>query len=561
MLSLIQLPYNLSFLAWIAYVPFVLAALSNSKAKSIIIFSYLVSIIYWMLNLYWLVPITFVGWFVLCLYLAVYWPVIAISLRFCNSKKIPFWFALPILIVGEETLRGFLFGWRFLAHSQFSNISLIQIADTFGTSGISFIIAMVNGLICDFILNRREIIKLPSVIASGLSVVALAKTEAKQSQSLKFITGLTITALALIGSLFYGHYRINQTPQFTIPGPNISIVQSNIPVIAGQDTEPFETMFLNQLALSRYAFVESQPALIIWPETMVETVLAKNYLRLIGDGYASKVINAALCRHANEGTNILVGAFYADTEIVANRIKFKTKYNTAFLYEPNEQYSTQHYNKIYLVPFGEYIPLKKTFPFLYKFLLSMTPYDFDYTLDPGTEYTNFKINIGQKQYTFAASICYEDSVPAICKNLVYDSGSKKADWLVNISNDGWFVKKIPAGCKVTSELKQHMAICVFRAIENRVPVVRCANTGISCMIDSLGNIKDNYLAGTLNQKAFERTAQSGWLTDSVKIDKRSAPFSKYPPFLALTCAICLILSALMSIYTFIRNKKMKVEDK
>jgi apolipoprotein N-acyltransferase len=539
LLSLIQQPYNFSFLAWFAYVPFFLAALSGKKTTPIIICSYLVAIIYWMLNVYWLAPITFVGWFVVCLYLAVYWPAVAISLRFCSGRKIPIWFALPVLIVGEETLRGYLFGWRFLAHSQFGNISLIQIADTFGTAGISFLIAMVNGLICDIIYSRKDL----------------------KTQKIKIVTGSTITLLFIFGTIFYGHYRINQTPQFTEPGPKIAVVQSNIPVKAGEDSVPFDKIFIDQLAQSRYAFVQTHPALIIWPETMIETVLAENYLKLIEDTYASKVINSAIARHASEGTNIIVGAFAADASVDGNNIKFKTKYNSAFLYEPNLPYSRQHYNKVYLVPFGEYIPLKNTFPFLFKFLLSMTPYDFDYTLDQGTEYTNFKMTAGGKKYTFATSICYEDTIPDVCKKLVAEYGIKQADWLVNISNDGWFVKKNGNGYKVGPELRQHMVICVFRAIENRVPIIRCANTGISCMIDSLGNIKNDYIDGTLSKNAFDRTAQEGWLTDNVKIDKRITTFSKHQQILPLTCAICLILSAVMSIYNLIEYRKLKVEDK
>jgi apolipoprotein N-acyltransferase len=576
LLSFIQQPYNFSFLAWFAYVPFVLGSLSNAGTDlcvcprrthgfaptnlQIVISSYIVGVIYWMLNVSWLAPITFVGWFVVCLYLAVYWPAVAISLRFCAGRKIPLWFALPVLIVGEETLRGYLFGWRFLAHSQFSNISLIQIADTFGTAGISFLIAMVNGLICELIINHKEIINLKNVIARSSSKRKRIGTT-RQSLPLNFITGSIITALALTGTIFYGHYRINQTPQFTEPGPKISVVQSNIPVKAGEDTVPFDKIFIDQLAQSRYAFVQTHPALIIWPETMVETVLAENYLKLIEDTYASKVINSALSRHASEGTNIIVGAFAADAAYDGNNIKFKTKYNTAFLYEPNLPYSRQHYNKVYLVPFGEYIPLKNTFPFLFKFLLSMTPYDFDYTLDQGTEYTNFKMTAGGKNYTFATSICYEDTIPAVCKKLVAEYGIKQAYWLVNISNDGWFVKKNGNGYTVGPELRQHMVICVFRAIENRVPIIRCANTGISCMIDSLGNIKNDYIDGTLSKNAFDRTAQEGWLADNVKIDKRITTFSKHQQILPLTCAICLILSAVMSIYNLIEYRKLKVEDK
>ncbi|OQA03982.1 MAG: apolipoprotein N-acyltransferase [Planctomycetes bacterium ADurb.Bin401] len=100
-----------------------------------------------------------------------------------------------------------------------------------------------------------------------------------------------------------------------------------------------------------------------------------------------------------------------------------------------------------------------------------------------------------------------------------------------------------------------MAICVFRAIENRVSIVRCANTGISCMIDSTGKIKNDFLAGTLNKKAALRTGQAGWFVDNIKIDKRVTVFSKNIQFLPASCALCLILSAVLSIYNLSKKHK------
>jgi len=525
LLTVVQQPFNLSFLAWVAYIPFVLAAAKEEKLKLLLLSAYVIGALYWGLNLYWLVPITIVGWAVLCLYLAVYWPMVAAALNFTWRKNIPMWFVLPVFIVGEETLRGWLFGWRFLAHSQFRNISLIQIADVFGTAGITFIIAMAAGVICDFILSRK----------------------AAKIRRINY-GGAVITVLVVAGVVYYGRFRINQTLQFTEPGPKIGVVQCNVPVKAGVDAEPFEKTFLDQLALSREAFYDARPLLIVWPETMVETLLDKSYLSLVGENYASKTIHNALVRHAREGVYVLVGAFGGQAYLDANEIKFKSRYNTAFLYEPNQPWSTQQYHKIHLVPFGEYIPLKKQLPFLYRFLLAMTPYDYDYTLQKGTDFTNFQISSDCGSYNFAVSICYEDTVPDICRKLVAEDGIKNAQWLVNISNDGWFVKKNGDKFKVAVELRQHMAICVFRAVENRVPVVRCANTGISCIIDSIGNIKDGYLAGTLSQRAEQRTGQAGWLVDTIKIDNRTAIFSKHRQFLGPVCALCLILSVVMTIY-------------
>ena len=90
----------------------------------------------------------------------------------------------------------------------------------------------------------------------------------------------------------------------------------------------------------------------------------------------------------------------------------------------------------------------------------------------------------------------------------------------------------------STELAQHTAICAFRAVENRLAVMRSVNTGISCMIDTLGRIKDGYQAGNLPQKAFDRQGVGGWFADSVPIDSRITFFSKYGQWLDFSCQLC-----------------------
>lgn len=541
--TVIGAPFNLSFFAWVAFVPFVMASLVNEKNLLVIVVSYIVGLLYWLGNLYWLVPITIPGWFVVCLYLAVYWPIIAMCLRYCVQKRIPLWLSLPILVVGAEAAWGWLFSWRFLAHSQYRNIPLIQIADIFGAAGVSFIIAIVNGAICETILSLKNTRR-----RQGYG--GQAKT-----QRINIISGIVITILTAAATLFYGRYRIEQTAEFIEAGPKIGVVQSNVVIESATEVEPAETTFLNMLAESRKCLLESRPALIIWPETMVEAILDESYLKLITEDCTTKIFHKALMRHANEGVYLLVGAFAGDAEIAGDQIEMKTNYNSAFLYEPNNIGTRQHYNKIHLVPFGEYIPLKNQLPFIYNYLMTLTPYTYDYTLDAGTEYTIFKMPLQDKIYRFGVMICFEDTIGQLGRKLTLNkNGNKRADWLVNITNDGWFVKKGGKKIKATSELSQHMAICVFRAVENRLSIIRCANTGISCLIDSLGNIKDNFSAGTLGKKAIQRTGQQGWFADNISIDKRVTAFSKYGQILDIGCAICLILTAVMSIYK-VRGKK------
>jgi apolipoprotein N-acyltransferase len=154
----------------------------------------------------------------------------------------------------------------------------------------------------------------------------------------------------------------------------------------------------------------------------------------------------------------------------------------------------------------------------------------------------------EQTYRFSVMICYEDAIPAIARRFTLDEhGKKRLDWLVNISNDGWFVRFKDGEVFASTELTQHAAICVFRAVENRLAVLRSVNTGISCLIDSTGRIKNGFWAGSLPHEAMERTACAGWLMDIVPIDTRTTFFSKHGGWLDFCCAVCLFLLIITAI--------------
>jgi apolipoprotein N-acyltransferase len=154
----------------------------------------------------------------------------------------------------------------------------------------------------------------------------------------------------------------------------------------------------------------------------------------------------------------------------------------------------------------------------------------------------------EQTYRFSVMICYEDTVPAIARRFAVGGGQKQVDWLVNISNDGWFVRfkddaARPESNKVvcpSTELSQHAAICVFRAVENRLAVLRSVNTGISCLIDTVGRIRNGFVAGTLPREAMAREGMAGWFADKMPIDKRVTFFSKHGQWLDFCCAGCLV---------------------
>ena len=147
---------------------------------------------------------------------------------------------------------------------------------------------------------------------------------------------------------------------------------------------------------------------------------------------------------------------------------------------------------------------------------NLTPYQgVHYSLVSGKELTVLKF-VGRdgRQYGVAAPICFEDVMPYLCRRAVVNAqGRKRVDMLVNISNDGWF--------NGSAELPQHLAICVFRAVENRVPIARAVNTGISALIDSVGRVER-----VVESSRGDRRSVDGVLVGRVRPDTRLAPYSR-----------------------------------
>jgi apolipoprotein N-acyltransferase len=530
MLTVIQSPTNLSGLAWVALVPFILACSPEIRVKTLFFTAYLVSLFYWLGNLYWIYPVTLAGWLAFCIYTALLWPILAVCLRYCRWKKIPLFLASPVLFVGAERLQGLFLGgffWRFLAHSQYANITLIQIADIFGTAGISFLIAMVNGLAAELIIaaEEKKIFKISNFIKAGLVGGAVA------------------------GAFIYGQHRINESEKFIEAGPLVAVVQTNVPQSVKKSHQSSEAI-LDELLQNSNASIKAGAELVIWPETMVQATLDKRVLSRLTDESRSKMVDKILKEHSKGKAYVLAGAYGGTLKMGDDyTIDLAERYNSAFLYTPDGNQAEEQYSKIHLVAFGEYVPFRKSFPLLYNLLMKFTPYDYDYTLEAGSEYTVFKMTSKEKQeYKFSVMICYEDAVPAIARRFALNKkGGKNIDWLVNISNDGWFVRFANEKISPSTELKQHAAICVFRAVENRITVVRSVNTGISCLIDTVGHIRNGYIAGTLPHRAMARRGMAGWFADRVPIDKRSTFFSKNGQWLDFCCAVCFVWLMIMPV--------------
>lgn len=566
LLSVIQAPVDWSFLAWVAMVPFVLACRPEVRPRTLALVAWFVGTAYWLTNIYWIAPITIAGWLAMGVYLALLWPLLALAIRCCRACNIPMALALPILVVGAERLQGFPLGgffWRLLGHSQYAYLTLIQIADLFGVAGVSFLVAAVNGVLADWVLWWMVGGWHPHAqLGDGLSNTPSLKGtgEPRGVASARTLTVTTATVILMVAGTFgYGHWRIKQATEAVTDGPLVAALQSNVPQSVKNSHMASDELFAELLEMSRAA-AAAGAELIAWPETMVQAYLQPELWRYFEDPNEDRAFHEALIAHATNTAYLLVGAYGGEIMKDSQGKLYVGQYNAAYLYRPDGTKDPNRYDKIHLVLFGEYIPFRRSFHWLYQQLKRFAPeeYNYDYSLEHGKHYTVYEMatpirgvdsNVASRKsestYRFGTMICYEDAIPYIARNFALDEkGRKRVDWLVNISNDGWFVRFLDKPPRVvpSTELPQHAAICVFRAVENRLPVLRGVNTGISCLIDSSGRIRNDPIASSegFPPQAMRRTGLSGWLLEKMPIDNRVTFYSRHGQWLDTGCAVAFV---------------------
>jgi len=214
-----------------------------------------------------------------------------------------------------------------------------------------------------------------------------------------------------------------------------------------------------RIELASETALAAKPELMIWPETALPAAINAD----------AEAWNFAM-NFASRGAYLLAGSL----ELGEKRAGRPLLYNSAFLFNPGGALESV-YRKQHLVPFGEYLPFDKHIPLLAR----LAPLGF--SCSSGRTSTVFQVRMtasdGLKNDTpFATLICFEDVMPYLARRAV----RRGARLLINQTNDAWF--------DGTAAAVQHLSHCVFRCIENRVPAVRCANTGVTCHIDPIGMI-------------------------------------------------------------------------
>jgi apolipoprotein N-acyltransferase len=314
-------------------------------------------------------------------------------------------------------------------------------------------------------------------------------------------------ALVAVGLLFiYGNIGITSVEDGVLgaPKPRVAAIQGNID--QGIKWDPaFQISTTKKYVKMTLAAASSQPDLIVWPETATPFYF-KTSTKL------TRLVTETV-RKAN--VPLLVGSPSAEG-VKGNR----TYYNSAYMVSANGQ-ATGRYDKVHLVPFGEYVPLKSLLSFAGKMVAQVG--DFSSGEKGKTLFWRDKLP------PVGVQICFEIIFPALSRSLVKNG----AGLLVNLTNDAWFGKSAAA--------YQHFSMAVFRAIENRRSLVRCANTGISGVVDPAGRI--------LGQTVLFEDAV---VDQAVPILSGITMYTRFGDFLPISC---LLVLGILTAISFFRKKK------
>lgn len=472
-------PFDLHYIAWIALVPLFIALNGRGAVRGFIIgavfgLSFFCGSVYWVMN-----SIHYYGGLpffpsslitlLLCAYLSLYpamFSAIAIHARRMHPSL--FFIAAPAVWVMLELARTYIFSgfpWALLGYSQYLVLPIIQIADITGVYGISFIIVFVNAAVSDVMIDRKRIAPPVAALAVAAAVVA------------------------------YGMSRLD-VPH--LDGKiRISVVQGNIEQDRKWDPA-YQAEVISTYRRLTLSALQDGPDLVIWPETA-----APFYFGGAGPehGRLTKDLEAFVKK---TGVPLLFGS--PTYEIRPGKVVRLR--NSAFLLSGSGNVEAV-YHKLHLVPFGEYVPLKGILFFVDKMVQAIGDFE------PGSSHTVMTARTpSEKDVKIGAVICYEIIFPDLVRRFV-DRG---ASVITTITNDAWFGR--------TNAPYQHFSMAVLRAVENRVPIARAANTGISGFISPYGRIQN---ASAIFTEAY--------LTDTLETGSEKTFYTRYGDLFAYACSI------------------------
>jgi apolipoprotein N-acyltransferase len=466
LLTLSFSPNHFSLAAWVALIPLLKGIQTASPSRAFRLglvsgLAHYLTLMYWIIvvlehygNLN--IVIALFSLLLLSLYLSLYVAVFSLlASRLTDSG----WSAVllgcywvPLEYLKTHLMTGF--PWCLLGYSQYEHLRIIQSANLFGVYGVSFLIVLVNGLIFRISL----------------------KSPRRNGRVLKW--EVPIYVLLLAGTWVYGHYQISGVPAHEEAGRLLkaAVIQANIDQSVKWDPAHQEETIKSYYRLTR-STRDFHPELIVWPETALPFFFQDNprlspgIFSLAEECGAVLVFGSPAYQH-DQGT-----------------IRY---YNRAYMIAPDRR-EILYYDKIHLVPFGEYVPFKKYLPLIHRLVEAAGDFASGEKLKP----------LETGDLSLGVLICFEAIFPELAGALARDG----ANILVNITNDAWFGR--------TSAPYQHLGMAVFRAVENHRPMIRAANTGFSAFIGPTGAIQsksdlfaEEVLTGSVTVGTFPLTFYS-----------------------------------------------------
>jgi apolipoprotein N-acyltransferase len=432
--------WDLTWLLFVALIP-MFWAVPGKSLQAAFGLGFLSGLVRYVVLLYWIVYVTHVHGFLplplaigilllLAAYLSLYPALWALGVNWGEARGLsPVWFG-PVLWVSLEFGLTYIisgFPWELLGNGLVPHPMLLQVADLTGVYGLSFLLVLINACLWRLLSAPRS----------------------RHSSRYPYAVAVCLILVAWLG---YGYYRLGevQTLEANSPKLKVAVVQGNI-----KQGEKWKKEMVTA-TLDRYAELTQRvkgAQLIVWPET------AAPFFFLRTPDLSAQVQTIA----KENGGSLLFGA--PAWELTAEGESY---FNRAYLLCPQGEV-LGYYDKAHLVPFGEYVPLRRYPPF--SWVGKMVPMVGDFLEGPVGATVGLPDGIA-----VGPLVCYESIFPNLSRAQVANG----ARLLVNITNDAWFGK--------TAAAYQHLAMAVMRCVENHVCLARAANTGISAFIDARGRI-------------------------------------------------------------------------
>ena len=367
------------------------------------------------------------------------------------------------------------FPWNLLGVSQYKMLPLIQIASVTGVYGVSFLIVWLSTSLAVAAFGVRP----PKAFGAGAFPGVESSKWAEPAPKSKapedwrtpkrfsaVLCDLALPPAGLLAVLGFGLNRLAQ-PEPAGRTLKVALVQPSIPQTVIWDPKEATNRFHKLVALSHQALA-TQPDLLVWPEAALPDLLTR-FNPLTHDA----VTNLVLPNHLW----MILGADDARPKKNAVNPDDVAFFNAGFLVAPNGELVATYFKR-HLVMFGEYLPFARWLPFLKKFRATEGGFT------PGDSPVPFVLS--EPNATISVLICFEDVFP----HLVRGSVEPDTDFLLNLTNNGWFGE--------SAAQWQHAVSALFRAVENGLPLVRCTNNGLTCWIDARGRLHDQYFPGSWN---------------------------------------------------------------